>query len=146
MNDITKKMYVVVTKRMGIFYVDESQAGKIISIINSNNPPKGFKIEDSFVETSDIAGVDPAWRYEENKRIKNGDWKCTQGKWHSKFDQCKCNWGMDTTNTKSLVEDVVTEEQLERGSIIRKLIKKKYKLKGLAQKTNQELREILSSL
>lgn len=147
MNEITNKTYVIVTRKLGVFYVDKNQANKIKQLLSLQNPPRGFEIEDSFIETTSIEGVDPVWRYEENRKIKNGEWKCHSKNWHGRFDQCKCGWGMDTSSTKSQLKDKpLTKEQEKRGKIMRKLIQKKYKLKGLSSKTTQELEEILTSL
>lgn len=146
MNELTNRTHVIVTRQMGIFYVDKDRAEKIVTLMNSNNPPRIFKIDESYIELAGITGVDTAARYEEQKRMKNGDWKCHSGNWHTKFEQCKCGWGMDTSNTKTLEDKPIAPEQAERGSVIRKLIRKKYPLKGISSKTTAELQEILASL
>lgn len=146
MNELTNKTHVIVTRQMGIFYVDSTRAEKIVNLMNSNNPPRIFKIDESYIELAGITGVDTAARYEEQKKVKNGEWKCHSGNWHTKFEQCKCGWGMDTKNTKTIEDEPVSPEQIERGSIIRKLIRKKYSLIGISSKTTAELKEILSNL
>ena len=147
MSEITNKNYVVNTRNTGKFYVTKIQSDSLVNALMSNNPPRIIKIdEDTFFSSSDYINTVPAWKDSEISREKAGDWKCSSKNWHGKFDQCKCNWGMDTKSTESKIkEKELTEEQKERGSLLSKLIKRGFKIVDIRKKSNKELLEMLES-
>lgn len=146
MKELSTKNYVVTTRNSGKYYVTKDQADKLVAMINSSNPIKIIEIDDNQrFATADFVNVLPAWKIEEISREKNGEWKCQSGTWHDRFGICKCGWGMDTSSTKTLIEDKqLTLEQKERGRLIRQLVSSREKTMNLRSKSNEELKKLLS--
>ena len=149
-NELSTKNYVIVTRHFGKFYIDKTKAESLDKLFDLPDHQRPYRIEiddDTKIIFSDIVGVTSAAKLDEVEREKKGEWKCSQGNWHDKFDQCKSNWGI--VKPTVVADEELSPERKERAAIIAEmrekgmLLKDMIKLKG---KSNEELRLMLSQM
>jgi hypothetical protein len=144
--EISDKNYVVNTRNTGKFYVTKSQADFLFKALNAPTPPRVIKISDDIqFSANDYVNTMPAWKDDEVRREKNGEWKCGQGNWHDKYQKCSCNWGMDTS-LKKTEERELSDQEKARGKLMFELMKLRYPLKllkDLKGKSNEEIETII---
>lgn len=88
MNKNLAKNLMCVLMRSGLeIWIDEDKMDKIMALLEQ----KGFiKIGKEIINTVDVSGIfTPETMVDFSKR-KNGQWKCSEGEWHDRFDKCQC--------------------------------------------------------
>lgn len=88
-NQLTDKRFIVGLRGGYKIYVNEEQKESII---------KALEISQTFIKhnggifrASEINYVLQADQIEKDEKIKKGDWQCSWGHWHQKFEQCGHN-------------------------------------------------------
>lgn len=145
MNKLTDKTFVVVTKDLGEFYITERQSENLkrnqsLPFNNPNRMPS-VELDGVHMASSNIVGILRASDWQEISRKKNGEWKCSSGNWHNKFEKCMCGWGK--TNKTDYIDKELSAEQKIRGASIKTLIKRGHRLRDVSKMSNEELAELL---
>jgi hypothetical protein len=87
MNELSKDLKCVLM-RSGIEIWLENEKAKDLQII-LNSPKSVFvEIDGETINSADVSGIFTAERMEDLTRRKNGQWRCSFGFWHERFDQC----------------------------------------------------------
>ena len=88
MNETTKK-YVVVTRDSMVFYVPSEDYQQFISQLNMGTSDTFLTVDGINLSIGWIAYHCTAEKYEENIRIRRGEWKCAKSHWHQADERCK---------------------------------------------------------
>ncbi len=85
-NEISTKRFVMILKDGSKFFLDDKEAEMVRQSIR-----KGMdylEIGDSLVSRYDFSRLVSSENYEESEKIKQGEWKCQFGFWHSRGQEC----------------------------------------------------------
>lgn len=82
-----------------VLSVDKEVAEKIMTVLNSENPPKFIQVNKEMFATHQIttlikesSSLGHLLEMDMKYHRGMGEWKCPQGLWHSrKYDDCSCN-------------------------------------------------------
>lgn len=95
--------YCLVTGRTGRYYLSQERRDKIVSIINSNNPPKMIEIDGNYIAVMDISGIVEDKQIVEVDGLRSGGYKCKYGHWHKRNETCGHMGMMGSSPSKKLL-------------------------------------------
>jgi len=89
MNQELSKELMCILMRSGVEIWMEKE--KLDIITNQLEGTKRFiNVDGNIINSVDISGIFKVEEMEDNKRRKNGQWKCKEGTWHDRFEKCDC--------------------------------------------------------
>lgn len=96
--------YCLVTGRTGRYYLSRERRDKIVSLMNSNNPPKMIEIDGNFISVMDISGIVNNDQILEVDNLKSGGYKCKYGHWHKRGEGCAHGGFIGGVASRKLIE------------------------------------------
>lgn len=88
MNELSKELKCIQIRSGVEIWLEAERIPKLLERINSNE--RFIEVDGQIINKADVVGVFGATAMEETTRRKNGEWKCTYGNWHKKFETCEC--------------------------------------------------------
>ena len=88
MTELSKSLMCVLMRSGVEVWMEEAKAQKLIGILNNPDCPRFIDYGGEKLNVADISGVFRASTMEEKTRRKNGEWKCSAGEWHERFEKC----------------------------------------------------------
>lgn len=98
MMNLANRVKVVVLKNGIKYTLSEERANAIQEAMKNPQPGTFFEIDGESISMDSISGVHFPDRVNDMTSEKNGHWKCGQGKWHAKGQQCTCGSRENVTN------------------------------------------------
>ncbi len=74
-------------------WIPEEKADQLAQALLDGTAPRFVKLTDAgnrMINTADIVEFLSQEQMDDKARIKNGEWQCDQGGWHSKKQKCDC--------------------------------------------------------
>lgn len=90
MTEITKIQKCLITRNGIEIWLDQEKWEKLEEILNSNPNQRFINIESRLVNIADIVGIFKPEDLINRDRKKSGEWRCKQGKWHTRNEKCDC--------------------------------------------------------
>ena len=115
--EIANKQKVLLTYDGIELWLDEEKWKKLEYALD-NQIGQFYEIEGRRVSKSNITGIWYPIDIEEKKRRKNGQWKCSYGRWHNRGENCECHKNKtEIENERRLKEmadagDITEEERI----------------------------------
>ncbi len=114
--EIAKKQECIFIRNGIEIWVDEDKAIKIKTDLLQGIANNFIKAGNRIINVKEIVGIFNPDDLEDLKRRKNGQWKCSYGRWHNRGENCECHKNkVDIANEKRLREmeeaGDVSEEQ-----------------------------------
>ena len=90
MNQELSKELRIITLRNGVeLSMEKGRADKLLILMEQR---KFLEIDGRVINTADIVGIFKPTDMEDVTRRKNGQWKCSFGRWHDKNVKCDCKF------------------------------------------------------
>jgi len=117
---ITKIQKCILLRQDIEIWIDEEKANQIQTLLAGSFNGRFIKVEDRIVNVADISGIFSARDLEDLKRRKLGQWKCDEGKWHSRTDICNCTEDRKRKEeaekqARKIAESEITPEQAKKN-------------------------------
>lgn len=91
MMELSKNL-VCILMRSGVeIWVESERAESLKNQVEAAKQSMFVRYENQFINTADISGIYTADVMADLTRRKNGEWKCTSGKWHMRATKCDCS-------------------------------------------------------
>jgi hypothetical protein len=87
MNEITKNLMCVVIRGGLEVWIDDDRVNNLMAVIEKSSV---VKIEKNVINTKDIVGIFTPEVMKERDIRKRGDWDCSYGNTHQKYEKCIC--------------------------------------------------------
>ena len=90
MTELSKNL-VCILMRSGVeIWVEADRAESLKKQIEGASSSMFVRYEEQFINTADISGIYTANVMGDLTRKKNGEYKCSFNKWHSRQTKCEC--------------------------------------------------------
>ena len=130
--EIANKQKCLMIRNGVEIWLDEKRWEKLEFALK-NNIGKFYDMEGRTINVADIVGIFLPIDLEEMKRRKNGQWKCSYGRWHNRGENCECHKDkIQIANEKRMkeMEEAGNISEEERINNLKKLGGFKKKLFG----------------
>lgn len=88
---ITKNLMAIVMRGGLEIWIEEEKIQNLKRALMSGKESKFIELNDEVINSADIVGIFTPQTMENKIRQKNGQWKCSEGVWHDKYEKCECN-------------------------------------------------------
>ena len=109
MNELARKEKCVLMRSGIEKWIEWDKAEQLELILQGLTSHKFIKVEGETVNTADIEGVYKPESLEEMKRRKNGEYKCSFNKWHSRQMKCECAQDAEFERQAKATDDLLKD-------------------------------------
>ena len=116
--EIAKKQKCIFIRNGIEIWIDEDKANVIEIDLLRGITNNFIKAGNRIINVKEVVGIFSPEDLDDLKRRKNGQWKCSYGRWHNRGENCECHKNkMEIANEKRLKEmaeagDISEEERI----------------------------------
>jgi hypothetical protein len=88
--ELAKNLMCVCMRNKVEIWVEKEKIEKLKEILANTTGNRFIDFDGQSINTADVIGIFDAQTMEEMTRRKNGQWKCDQGNWHNRYENCQC--------------------------------------------------------
>jgi hypothetical protein len=89
--ELSRALMCIKTKSGILIWVEKDRVKKFQEDLTKITAHFFAEFDGQTINTAEIEGIFSAKTLEDYRRIKNGEWQCSCGKWNKRNESCVCN-------------------------------------------------------